>query len=405
MLNKCYYLDKAMLLADLYAAYYDCRKSKRQTINALKFEIDYEANLIKLWRELTIGTYSPERSVTFIVDKPVKREIFAATFSDRIVHHLIINQLNPLFEKWFIYDSYACRDNKGALLGIQRINCFIRKCSQNYTQNCYALKLDIQAFFMHINKDILWGNLQKFIVIRYSGHDKELLLELCYKVIFNNPTRNVIIKGRKSDWQGLPKDKSLFYSSPHCGLPIGNLTSQVFANFYMTKLDHFIKHNLGIRYYGRYVDDMVLIHQSEAYLSNLIAVIRDFLSKELGLTLHPDKILLCHYIQGIPFLGALIMPGRIYSGQRLKGNFYAAITAQNRLIRNHRPPSQEEQAAFLSSMNSYLGLLRHYNSYRLRKNMVYKNLSPWWWNYVSLNADATKFYLRRRRIKSPARRR
>jgi len=398
-------ISNANLLVNLFTAYYDCRKTKRHTINALKFEIDYEDNLIELWQELTAGTYSPGRSVTFIVDKPVKREIFAAAFRDRIIHHLIINQLNPLFEKWFIYDSYACRDNKGALLGIQRTNRFIRKCSQNYSRECYALKLDVQAFFMHINKDILWLNLQKFIAILYTGYDKELLLELCYKVIYNDPTRNVIIKGSKSDWRGLPKDKSLFNSPPHCGLPIGNLTSQIFANFYMAKLDHFIKHDLGIRFYGRYVDDMVLIHQSEAYLSNLIAVIRDFLTSELGLTLHPDKILLRHYNQGIPFLGALIKPQRIYSGQRLKGNFYAAITAQNRLIRNHRPPSQEEQATFLSSMNSYLGLLRHYNSYRLRKNMVYKNLSPWWWNYVSLNADATKFYLRRRRIKSPARRR
>jgi hypothetical protein len=181
-------------------------------------------------------------------------------------------------------------------------------------------------------------------------------------------------------------------------LPIGNLTSQVFANFYMSRLDHFIKHDLKIRYYGRYVDDFVLVHRDKEYLKSLIPIIRQFLKNELHLELHPNKIYLQHYTKGVPFLGTIIKPNRIYSGKRLKANFYQAIQNQNKLIESHKL-DYDDLTHFLSSLNSYLGLLRHYQTYNLRKRMVYKNLNAYWWNYVVLNADATKFYLRTRKLK------
>jgi RNA-directed DNA polymerase len=140
-------------LKELFEAYYSCRHNKRNTANALAFEIDYESNLIQLCTEINNGTYQIGRSIAFIVDKPVKREIFAADFRDRIVHHLIINQLNPLFEKEFIHDSYGCRINKGTHFGIKRVDTFIRKCSKNYTQDCYVLKLDIQGLAIKIKWD------------------------------------------------------------------------------------------------------------------------------------------------------------------------------------------------------------------------------------------------------------
>ena len=126
-------------LDDLFEAYADCRINKRNTMNALAFELDYEQNLVTLWEEINLRTDSPGRSIAFIVDKPVKREIFAADFTDRIVHHLVINKLNPLFEKIFIYDSYAGK-NKGTHFGIQRIARFIRQCTRNYTQRCLCTK-------------------------------------------------------------------------------------------------------------------------------------------------------------------------------------------------------------------------------------------------------------------------
>jgi hypothetical protein len=261
-------------LEDLFAAYYTCRRNKRRTHNALVFELDYESQLVALCDEINNGTYRPGKSVAFIVDKPVKREIFAAEFRDRVVHHLIIAKLNPLFEKAFIYDSYACRVGKGTLFGIWRLQRFIRQCSANYSQDCYVLKLDIRGFFMNINTDRLFARLEQLIIDRYHELDRDIVIELCRLVLFARPTENCVIKGRRSDWDGLPLSKSLFYSPPRCGLPIGNLSSQVFANFYLNVFDHFVKHDLGIRFYGRYVDDFVVVHTDHDYLVSLIGVLR-----------------------------------------------------------------------------------------------------------------------------------
>ena len=218
-------------LADLFEAYADCRRNKRNTMNALSFELDYERELITLCEDINTGRYQPGRSIAFIVEQPVKREIFAADFRDRVVHHLLINKLNTLFEKTFIYDSYACRKGRGTHFGIQRIDRFIRQCSLNYIKDCYVLKLDIQGFFMAIDKRILWATLRTFIQDNYQEADKETLLSLCHKILNNNPTKNCFIKSRRKLWRDLPPDKSLFYSVPGCGLPIGNLTSQILYPF------------------------------------------------------------------------------------------------------------------------------------------------------------------------------
>jgi len=190
-------------LADLFEAYADCRTNKRNTMNALAFELDYEQELVTLWQEINAGTYAPGRSIAFIIDRPVKREIFAADFRDRVVHHLLINKLNPLFEKIFIYDSYACRKGRGTHFGIQRIDRFIRQCSHNYTKDCAVLKLDIQGFFMAIDKRILWAKLRDLIMHQYHHSDKDIVLALCHKVLSNNPTKNCFIKGIRDQVQKL----------------------------------------------------------------------------------------------------------------------------------------------------------------------------------------------------------
>lgn len=382
-------------LEELFQAYFDCRKNKRNTINALKFEQHFETEIFRLHQEIISGTYQPNRSIAFIVTKPVQREIFAADFRDRVVHHFIINKINNLFEQQFIDDSYACRVGKGTHYGIKRIYDFIKECSADYTQECYILKLDIQGFFLNIDKPLLFEMLVSFLDKKYIFSDKDLVLSLIRKVIMNDPANNCIIKGNKTDWQGLPKSKSLFFSSNGCGLPIGNLTSQVFANFYMDRFDHFIKDNLGLKYYGRYVDDFVIVHEDRWFLRSLVGRIDNFLNSELHLTRHPKKIYLQHFSKGVPFLGAIIKPGRIYIGKRTKGNFYHAIHKQNDLIKHHKPV-KEEQAGFQSSMNSYLGIMKHYNSYRLRKKMVWKYLSPYWWNHVYMSGGYAKFVLKKK---------
>lgn len=378
-------------LVDLFNAYYSCRKNKRNTINALAFELNLEEELIQLKEELESGTYAISSSIAFVVDKPVKREIFAATFRDRVVHHLLIQKMNAVFEKHFIYDSYACRKAKGTHFGIGRVDGFIRKCSKNYTQDCYVLKLDIKGFFMHINKTILFTKIETLFAEKYNGADKEMYLNLCKTILFNEPVNNAIIKGRLSDWDALPKDKSLFSAKRGYGLPIGNLTSQVFANVYMSALDHFIKHNLGVKYYGRYVDDFVLVHTNKGYLKSLIPIISKFLKTELHLKLHPKKMYLQHCSKGVSYIGGFIKPNRIYISKRTKGNFQEAIQKQNKLIENTINPTNAEKKLFLSSMNSYLGILGHYKSYKLRKLYVSERQSKNWLAYFSVNNSFTKF--------------
>jgi len=379
----------------MFQAYYDCRKNKRNTINAIKFEKYFEKNLFELCEEIITGKYQPGRSIAFIVNYPVKREVFAADFRDRVVHHWLINRLNPYFEKIFINDSYACRVNKGTHFGIKRIDQFIKECSGYYKKDCYILKLDVQGFFMHINRHLLFDQLKLFIDQQYQENDKILVEELYFKVIFNDPTKNCNIKGSKNDWKGIPRSKSLFSTPDYCGLPIGNLTSQVFANFYMNPFDNFVKNELGIKYYGRYVDDFVLIHPDKAYLKLLIPEIKQYLMKNLRMELHPNKIYLQHFSKGVKFLGAVIKPNRIYIANRTKGNFYRAIEKQNAIARDHKP-TIEEQESFLSSMNSYLGLMKHYKSYKLRKQMIFNYLSGWWWNHVYLSGGISKFVMKRR---------
>ncbi|MFY9308763.1 MAG: reverse transcriptase domain-containing protein [Bacteroidia bacterium] len=397
-------------LEELFHAYYDCRSNKRNTANSIAFELNYESKLIRLCEEINNGSYTPGRSIAFIVEKPVKREIFAADFRDRVVHHLIINKLNPLFEKQFIYDSYSCRVNKGTHFGIKRVTRFIRQCSQNYQLPCYILKLDIEGFFMHIDKEILFTALHSFINEKYTHPDKELILELCKKIIFNDPTKNCFIKGKKSDWNNLPSAKSLFNSPVNCGLPIGNLTSQIFANFYLDGFDHYIKNNLSVAssrqrdcgdriMYGRYVDDFVIVHNDKEYLKSLIPNIQYFLLTTLHLNLHPRKIYLQPCENGVKFLGAVIKPGRTYIASRTKGNFYNAIVRWNKLLKeNNNKLSAEDLNLFLSSMNSYLGIMKHYETYKLRKKMLLQHLSGYFWNDIYISGGYSKLVLKARRV-------
>lgn len=387
------HIDYSQLTEELFSAYFDCRKNKRNTLNALKFEKHLEQNVFDLIDDIYQGKYQIGRSIAFIVNKPVKREIFAADFRDRVVHHWLINKLNPLFEKIFIQDSYACRVGKGTHYGVKRADTFIKACSENHTINCYILKLDIQGFFMHINRNLLFKMLEMFVHKHYTQPDKALVLEITKKIIFNQPTHNCIIKGNKKDWEGLPKNKSLFHSPPNCGLPIGNLTSQVFANFYMHQFDAYVTKELGLKYYGRYVDDFVIVHPNNEYLKSLIPQLSNFLLSTLQLSLHPMKIYLQHYSKGVKFLGTVIKPNRIYIANRTNGNFYNAIEKQNNVAKDFKL-DKEKKIIFLCSMNSYLGLMKHYKSFNLRKNMIHTLLTQQWFKNAYLNKDITKFKLK-----------
>jgi hypothetical protein len=155
--------DFALLTQQLFEAYYRARKNKRNTLNQLKFEMDFEHNLLLLAAEIERRQYAPGPCIAFIVNKPVKREIFAADFRDRVVHHLLHGSINHIIEGKLIHDTYSCRKGKGTLYGVKRLDKFIRSCSRNYQQDAYILKLDITGYFRNMRHDILWRKVQKIL--------------------------------------------------------------------------------------------------------------------------------------------------------------------------------------------------------------------------------------------------
>lgn len=370
------------LLEDIFTAYFDARKGKRNSVNQLRFELNLEENLIALYREVKERRYQVGRSICFMVDYPVKREVFAADFRDRIVHHLLFNHISPIFERTFINDCYSCRKGKGTLYGIKRLDKHIRSCSHNYTRDCYVLKLDLQGYFMNINRQVLFdsvrGTLDKYGYLEMpsgihweDSEEKELADYLLPLIIFNDPTQNCVRRGDISDWEGLPPSKSLFHSPPGHGLPIGNLTSQLFSNIYLTPFDHYVKRTLGIKYYGRYVDDFFLMHEDREVLKALIPKLRDYLWNTMNVRLHPKKIVLQHYSKGVEFLGAVVKPGRIYIQNRAKRKFASEMYYWEKgLGDNKAPPDCRFLLAMRASVNSYLGIMQHFRSYNIKKEVI-----------------------------------
>lgn len=380
---------------EVFEAYFDCRRKKRGTHNALAFEADYERKCIELWRDINAGTYKPSRSVAFIVFKPVQREVFAADFRDRVVHHLVARKIEPLLEAEFIDDSYSTRKGKGTLYGIRRVEDFVRACSAGYTEDCYVMKLDIRSFFMSISKELLYDRLETFLRKRYRENDLSMLLYLLRETIFNCPEKNCIRRSPVSHWKGLPKNKSLFHSDGRHGLPIGNLTSQMTGNFFLNPLDHLITEQWGVPLYGRYVDDMVLVHSNREHLLSVRERIREWLVAN-GLALHPRKMYLQHYSKGVPYVGGVVKPGRMYISNRTIGYFYDTLARYNRLAQE--PGYVETHGEeFVASVNSYLGQMKHFASYNIRKKLLLGGgIAPLWWKAIYASGHLDKIMLKKR---------
>ena len=328
-------------VVQVFEAYYDCRARKRQTASARAFEIDLETNLILLFEELRAGSWTPAPASVFVVRHPKPREVWAAAFRDRIVHHLVHRAIGPQFERAFIHDSCACIKGRGTLYAADRLEQHLRSATENWSKPAFYLKADIASFFGSIRQDRLFEMLERRV-------RDETMLDLCRKLVFQDVKQGAIVRSPASELALVPPRKSLFHAAPGVGLPIGNLSSQFFANVYLDGVDQMIKRRLGMRHYVRYVDDMALIHREPAVLLGAADAIRAELG-QIGLALAESKTFVAPVERGIDFVGHVIRPFR-RSGR--------PKTHRNALRRLESVPRTD----FAVRCNSYLGLARHAGS-------------------------------------------
>jgi hypothetical protein len=251
---------------------------------------------------------------------------------------------------------------------------------------------------MSINRNILFEKLVAFVDERYHFPDKDCIKKLCKIIIFNDPTKDCIYHSSQDSWKRLPRDKSLFFAPKDCGLPIGNLTSQIFANFYLNEFDHFVKKECGITNYGRYVDDCLIVHRSRAFLKKIVPKIQSYLQDNLRLILHPRKIYLQPCRHGVKFLGCFIKPSHIVINHRTIRNFKRSLYFYNKLARDHKP-DKTERMAFIASVNSYLGIMKHYRTYKQRRRILKNYVSPFWYKHTAITSPSCGKIIQKREKK------
>ncbi len=360
--------DYYLVLEELLLAYRSASKHKRWKRDCMSFDFNYEAELCALARQIISFSYEMRPSSCFIVSNPVYREVIAADFRDRIVHHYICAYLEPHLEPLLIEDCYSCRRGKGTSYGVNRLEHHIRSASKNYTQEAYVLQLDISAYFMSIHKPLLLGKAKKLMerigakvdeqgvsLHQYNKH--QYILYLLEQLIMYDSYLHASYKGDPKLKTKLPKSKSLAYAAADCGLPIGNLSSQLFSNLYLNDFDHYVKRELKIKHYGRYVDDFYLIDTDPIRLRRLIPIIRDYLRDECFLSLHPNKIKLQEVRKGVNFLGFHLKPYRRYFSKSLRKRLRRKIDHLNKCSAK-KHISKAEQKYLFSAYVSYLGLFR-----------------------------------------------
>jgi hypothetical protein len=336
---------------ELFQAYFDCRQRKRNTRNALAFEQQLERHLAALYHELHRMEYAPGRSMCFVVTHPKAREIWAADFRDRILHHLVYNRISPAFYRAFSVDSCACIPGRGTLYAVDRLTRHLRSATQDWSESRWVLQMDIANFFVSIDKQVLDHLLARRIPDAYTLYLTRLLLH-------HDPTADVLVRSSARLMRAIPPHKSLFHSAGR-GLPIGNLTSQFFANVYLDPLDQFIKRELRQRHYVRYVDDLVIVghaDQGPRELSALSQRLSAFARDTLRVQFHPRKTHVQRADQGVQFVGSIVRPYARYLRRR------TLATAKRRL--------REPLANPVQSINSYFGLLRHVSGWRQRVELA-----------------------------------
>lgn len=328
-------------------AYKKARKGKGSKWYVKEFNKDLEKNLLQLQKELLNMTYEPKPLKQFTIKDPKTRVISASNFRDRVVHHALCNMIEPIFEKAFIWDSYANRKGKGTHAALKRFDLFKRKISRNGKQlpdaddknhvYGYVLKADVRHYFDSVDHEIMIHVINRRI-------KDERILWLIRKILDNH---NCKIHGK--------------------GMPIGNLTSQFFANVYLNELDYFVKHKLRAKYYIRYVDDFVILSRSKTQLESYKSEINEFL-KSIKLELHPQKSNIIPLRSGVNFLGFRVF----YKHRLLKKSNIRQIKQRLEYFQQLYKDGVLEKSDILTSLEGWNAYAIHANTYKLRKQMTRK---------------------------------
>ena len=332
--------DDIISIENLFASWREFKIGKERKSDVIEFERHLEDNLWDLQQSLADKTYQHGPYTSFFIQDPKLRHIHKAVVRDRVLHHAIVKLLTPIFEPTFINDSYSCRIGKGTHKGVDRFVAYARSESNNFKRPIWVLKCDVKKFFASI--------------------DHRVLLNILLKKIHDEDTRwllREVVESFRSEF-------TVSDAEPK-GLPIGNLTSQLFANVYLNELDQFVKLHLKERHYIRYADDFVVLSTREDHCSQIVEPIRSFLSSSLKLDLHPRKMSIRKYQQGVDFLGYICFPHfRI-----------PRLTTEKRIFRKLREKAMlvKEGAltidSFEQALQSYMGILSHSNAFRLREEL------------------------------------
>ncbi len=320
----------------LVQAYLDCRRTKRNSASALAFEEHAERNLYQLNEELASGEYRPGRSICFVITRPKPREVWAAEFRDRVVHHLLYNHIADRFHRAFVIDSCACIPGRGTLYAARRLEHHVRGISANWGRPASYLKADLANFFVSIDKTVILEQLRRRV-------HEAWWMDLAETILMHDPRADVEVRGNRHELALVPAHKSLFNAPDHHGLPIGNLSSQFFANVLLDPFDQWAKHQLRVPYV-RYVDDFILLHQDGKALAAMLPTIQAKLA-ELHLQLNPRKTVLQPVARGIDFVGQLIRP-------------WSRTTRPRTLTAALKRVAEAPAADLHQTANSYFGLLR-----------------------------------------------
>jgi retron-type reverse transcriptase len=287
----------------------------------------------------------------FTLCDPKERIIHKATVRDRIVHHALFTILNPVFEPTFITNSFSCRIGKGTHKAVNALEKMLRSVSQNNHKPCFVLKCDIHQFFASVNHSILLQIVKKRLK---DGKVMTLLSQIIKSFVVQ---RNHAAVVTPELIRGLP--------SGYSGIPIGNLTSQLFANIYMNEFDQWIEQTLLVKHYARYTDDFVIVAETKEELERLLLSIQSFLAEHLQLKLHPHKVTIRKYSQGIDFLGYILLPHhrtlRTTTRRRIRRKMDECIEQYNKGLIGVESIEQ--------SLQSYLGVLSHAHCYRLSQSI------------------------------------